>query len=199
MIHNQKKLQSQWTKVQSGEFVQNMQKYGYFEARVQVPTDRKGRACKLRLVAENEFDLNPLGVTGDPTAKKGANIIMMSNSLWADNKFSTGVQYWTTDTGSGNTESVDIDAGDPLGGAVHTYGLYWTPTKLEWYFDGVMVRDEGAHKDPSTEHLIPQDIPLFWSVESQILDWLMQGPTTAPHWPEACKIEYVRHFALDAG
>ena len=94
---------------------------------------------------------------------------------------------------------MSIDAGDPLGGAVHTYGLYWTPTKLEWYFDGVMVRDEGAHKDPSTEHLIPQDIPLFWSLESQILDWLMQGPTTAPHWPEACKIEYVRHFALDAG
>ena len=191
------KMQSKWTKVMSGEFNQEMQKYGYFEAKLHVPADRKGRACRLRLVAEDEFDLNPLGATGDATAKKGANIIMMSNSVWPNNEFNTGVQYWTTDTGDSNTDSVAITSTDPLGDAVHTYGLYWTPTKLEWYFDGVKVRDEGAHK--STEHLIPQDIPLFWSVESQVLNWLMGGPDTAPSWPEACKIEYVRHFALDSG
>ena len=194
-----KKMQSKWSKVMSGEFNQDMQRYGYFEAKMHVPADRKGRACRIRLVAEDEFNLNPLGATGDATAKKGANIIMMSNSVWPNNQFSTGVQYWTTDTGDVNTDSFTVSSTDPLADTVHTYGLYWTPTKLEWYFDGVMVRDEGAHKDPPTEHLIPQDIPLFWSVESQILSWLMGGPETAPHWPEACKIEYVRHFALDSG
>ena len=34
-----------------------------------------------------------------------------------------------------------------------------------------MVRDEGAHK--GTQHLVPEDIPLFFQMQSQILNWLM--------------------------
>ena len=64
-----------------------------------------------------------------------------------------------------------LSADEPLGDNPHTYGLFWTPTKLEWYFDGVMVRDEGVHK--GTQHLVPEDIPLFFQMQSQILNWLM--------------------------
>ena len=42
------KMQSKWSKVMSGEFKQEMTKFGYYEAKIQVPSDQQGRACRLR-------------------------------------------------------------------------------------------------------------------------------------------------------
>ena len=111
-------------------------------------------------------------------------------------EFSTAVEYYDT---PGNdhtaTESMLHKSDVHLAYRPHVYGLFWTPEKLEWYLDGVKIREEGA--EFGTQHLIPQDIPLFWSVESRVLDWLMGGPNEAPHWPEQCGIEYIRHYAID--
>ena len=111
-------------------------------------------------------------------------------------EFSTAVEYYDT---PGNdhtkTESMLHKSDVHLAYRAHVYGLFWTPEKLEWYLDGVKIREEGA--EFGTQHLIPQDIPLFWSVESRVLDWLMGGPNEAPHWPEQCGIEYIRHYAID--
>ena len=72
--------------------------------------------------------------------------------------------------------------------APHVFGLFWTKDKLEWYFDGQKIRSETG-KSPQ--------VPLFWQLESEIIENLNQGVDSATNWPEYCEFEYVRHFALD--
>ena len=54
---------------------------------IEVPTDRRGRACRIRLVPDgNEWNLNPNNVEGDLTAKKAARITLMDNSKWGEER-----------------------------------------------------------------------------------------------------------------
>ena len=54
---------------------------------MKVPTDRRGRACRIRLVPDgNEWNLNPNNVEGDLTAKKAARITLMDNWKWGEER-----------------------------------------------------------------------------------------------------------------
>lgn len=58
-----------------------------WRAMIKVPTDRRGRACRIRLVPDgNEWNLNPNNVEGDLTAKKAARITLMDNSKWGEER-----------------------------------------------------------------------------------------------------------------
>ena len=70
----------------------------------------------------------------------------------------------------------------------HVFGLFWTKDKLEWYFDGKKIR--------TVEGNSPQK-PLFWQLESEIIENLNQGVDSATTWPTYCEFDYVRHFAID--
>ena len=107
------KLQAKWNSVTGSEVKDQMPKYGYFETKlkvralrtimnlesvldmniwrdlIKVPTDRRGRACRIRLVPDgNEWNLNPNNVEGDLTAKKAARITLMDNSKWGEERVS---------------------------------------------------------------------------------------------------------------
>ena len=58
-----------------------------WRAMIKVPTDRRGRACRICLVPDgNEWNLNPNNVEGDLTAKKAARITLMDNSKWGEER-----------------------------------------------------------------------------------------------------------------
>ena len=58
-----------------------------WRAKIEVPTDRRGRACRIRLVPDgNEWNLNPNNVEGDLTAIKAARITLMDNSKWGEER-----------------------------------------------------------------------------------------------------------------
>ena len=64
-------------------------------ALIKVPTDRRGRACRIRLVPDgNEWNLNPNNVEGDLTAKKAARITLMDNSKWGEEKSFKNLEFW---------------------------------------------------------------------------------------------------------
>ena len=70
-----------------------------WRALIKVPTDRRGRACRIRLVPDgNEWNLNPNDVEGDLTAKKAARITLMDNSKW-DEEWVSYLLIWKSSLG----------------------------------------------------------------------------------------------------
>ena len=54
---------------------------------------------------EDEWNLNPNDVTDDLTAKKGAKIVLMSNSIWSNTKFHTAVDYYNKPDNTGDDDT----------------------------------------------------------------------------------------------
>ena len=186
------KVQSKFQKLASTESDPEMPSYGYWEAKIKVAADREGRSCKLKLIPEDEWNLNPNGVIGDTSAKKGAKITIMSNEAWgkdSNKTWKSGVEYWKGDSGDAATVDQSHLHETKLSDDFHIYGLRWTSNTLQWYFDGKLAREE-------TGDLVPQDVKLYWQLESSVVKWLNGGPKDSDDWSgdTACEIEYVRHY-----
>ena len=114
----------------------------------------------------------------------------MSQSVWGDNKYQTTIS-WDDLSGNGlQSEGLNVDASG-ISTGFHTYGLLWSADKIEWFYDGESVR---TVTDPD---LIPNQYNLYPRLESQIVDWLVGGPSTDDPWPAECKFDYYRHFVFD--
>ena len=114
----------------------------------------------------------------------------MSQSVWGDNKYQTTIS-WDDLSGNGlQSDGVNVDASG-ISTGFHTFGLLWSADKIEWFYDGQSVR---TVTDPN---LIPNQYNLYPRLESQIVDWLVGGPSTDDPWPAECKFDYYRHFVFD--
>lgn len=103
------------------------QKYGYFEAEIQVAST-PGLDTAFWLFARD----HNLGKTGSQELDV---VEVPSGSNWNGNFINTGVV---------NQSDSDIrqDYKGPLKAGYHTYGVDWEPDSVTWYLDGNFVRSE---------------------------------------------------------
>ncbi|PYE81396.1 family 16 glycosylhydrolase [Pseudoroseicyclus aestuarii] len=87
-------------------------------------------------------------------------------------------------------ESGDPDASLALetgaGTGFHTYGLHWTETHLQWYFDGELVRE--------TEAVIDEDMYLILNLA--VGGWA-EIPDDSTDFSDGLRIDYVRVYVPD--
>ena len=123
--------------------------FGFWEARIKVDAIRNGRSCQFYILPE-AYDLNPDDSTTDNTARKGAKIDILNQSVWGANKYNVGVQWDGLEDGTQSTTTTVDAAG--LADDYHTFGLLWSQEKLEWYYDGdVVATDTDPDHIPNQE------------------------------------------------
>ncbi|MFC6355538.1 glycoside hydrolase family 16 protein [Luethyella okanaganae] len=147
--------------------------YGTLEARVHTPYQTNGHLAAVWLLPT--AGLAPGGVI-DGTARDGAEMDIAETNYQADDY--TISLHWDAFDAPNHQQSSTLAAAPGLHSTwYHTFGLNWTPTKLEFTYDGNIVR---TVTDPTlisqvTEYpLLSHEILDMWadgSVHNEIFDW----------------------------
>ena len=120
--------------------------YGWFEIKMQI-VPVHGTQSAFWLWPENGLFDNDAGCSG--TAHYGAEIDIIEAAKQAD-LYPCNIHYDGYSSGNGcyQNDKMEINL-DGLHEGFHTFGLHWTPDKLEWYADGSVVRtiDDPAKVD----------------------------------------------------
>jgi beta-glucanase (GH16 family) len=150
------------------------QKFGYFEARIKIPTASKMWPAFWMLPdslsSEAELDiLEAIGITGDPGFDTGA------------------IHYNSYGVNDGITRDEPYD----LGGDYHTYGALWQAGKVTWYRDGKKIGEKvtGGNFDNS---------PMYLLLNLAVGGNWPGDPDSATYAALPCtmKVDYVRAFTI---
>ncbi|WP_405482999.1 family 16 glycosylhydrolase [Streptomyces sp. NBC_00009] len=156
--------------------------YGTLEAGVHTPYVTNGHLAAVWLQADG--GPTPGGVV-DGTARDGSEMDLVETAYQAD-KFSTAI-HW--DGYGADHQSLGTTPAAPGLHSVwyHTFGLNWTPAKLEFTYDGAVVRTE---TDPK---LISQ-VMEFPILSHEVLDNWADGSIhdETYEWTSNMYVDYVR-------
>ena len=155
-------------------------KYGYVEMRAKMEDDGGGGHQALWMVgtqsdADNWSD-----------SRQTAEIDVLETSFydayknwrlcgygWNDRNFCPS--WYTSDT--------DVPSGDP-GKEYHTYGMEWTPTQLNFYYDGELYRTIDSSPDYEMGIILSIYQNAGWS----------GGKPSADNWPKEFCVDYIRVY-----
>jgi beta-glucanase (GH16 family) len=159
------------------------QRYGYFEARIQVPS---GSGLHSSWWLWPITDLWPPEI--DIMEVRGSQPTQVNMTThWAENDMHRIGPTDTTFTGDHYAESTYI--GSDFTQDFHVFGVEWTPSMLIWYIDGV-------ERHRTTEH-VPQEA--FWLELDLALD-NYGGPVDASTLlPASMLVDYVRVYRMPDG
>ncbi|MCQ4210169.1 glycoside hydrolase family 16 protein [Streptomyces longispororuber] len=156
--------------------------YGTIEARVHTPALTNGHLAAVWLQAD--AGLTPGGAV-DGTARDGAEMDITETNYQAD-KYSVTLHYdgYGADHKSSGTVA---DAPGLHSTWYHTFGLSWTPTQLQFLYDGTVVR---TVTDPQ---LISQ-VKEFPILSHEVLDNWADGSVHDEtfDWHSTMYVDYVR-------
>jgi hypothetical protein len=129
--------------------------YGYLEARIQIAETSKGNHTAFWLQGKNQGNV-------DNSAADGAEIDIFE-SAWNNNTTKAVVHY---DGYGSDKKNHTISYNTPnIHNGYHTFGLHWTATTMDIYYDGVKVRSTNAGKPfpfttkPEVGHPLVPNVP----------------------------------------
>ena len=157
------------------------QKYGYFEASINVP--RNGGFWPAWWLLKEPYNTNDvsepdwppevdiLEITGE---SGGAQTSISCNIFYGPN-------YPLSGGGGASDDNVSVSISDATTG-FHTYGYQWTPTSHTFYQDGVSLGSISAH---------PYTLYPMWAILQMAI-----RSTPSGSLPAAMQVDYVRIWAL---
>jgi beta-glucanase (GH16 family) len=156
--------------------------FGTLEARVHIPPTN-GHLAAVWILPTN--GLAPGGVV-DGTARDGAEMDILESNYQAD-KYTTTL-HWDAFDGPNHQQSSAVAQTPTLHSTwYHTVGLNWTPTKLEFTYDGTIVR---TVTDPAKISQV-KEYPLL---SHEILDQWADGSIHDEvfNWTSSMYVDYIR-------
>jgi beta-glucanase (GH16 family) len=147
------------------------QKFGYFEARLQVPPGQ-GMWPAFWL----------LGKVGSP----GVNEIDVHEILGHQPSRAYMTVHWGTDYGSGHQSDGSYWDGPDFSAGFHTFGLEWNPDSIIWTIDGVERKRHTGAGVPQVEMYVILNLAIGGS-------WPGPPDATTP-FPGRYQIDYVRAY-----
>jgi len=178
-----KLLSRKYTTAMITTFDKWTQCYGYFEARMKLPTARGLWAAFWMMP-----DRAP-GATGDRETTKDGGMefdILEHLTEWGPGRYNTAVHwdgYGKDHKSWGNNQNYYGRTADGW----HTWGMLWEPGKVTWYCDGVKKADFANTHVGS----VPDDFIL----DVQMGGWATKNVDDA-HLPDYLQIDYVRAWQL---
>lgn len=160
-------------------------KYGYVEMRAKMEDDGGGGHQALWMVGtQNDAD-------NWHDSSQTAEIDVLETSFydayrnwrlcgygWNDRDFCSS--WYTSDS--------DVPSGDP-GKEYHTYGMEWTPTQLNFYYDGELYRTIDSSPDYEMGIILSIYQNAGWS----------GGVPSADNWPKEFCVDYIRVYKPEDG
>ncbi|MEV5979483.1 glycoside hydrolase family 16 protein [Streptomyces sp. NPDC052114] len=146
--------------------------HGTLEARVHTPARTNGHLAAVWLQAD--AGLTP-GGTVDGTARDGAEIDVTETNFQAD-KYSATL-HWDGYGADHRSSSTVADAPGLHGTWYHTFGLTWTPTRMQFLYDGTVVRtvtDPELISQVKEFPILSHEVLDNWadgSVHDEVFDW----------------------------
>lgn len=132
--------------------------FGFLEARIKIAETAKGNHTAFWLQGHNQSVVNN-------SAANGAEVDIFE-SAWVNNTTKAVVHF---DGYGADRKNHTIPYNTPnLHTGYHVFGLHWTPTAMEIYYDGVLVQSTNANKpfpftvDPNGYPLVPQVPEWLW-------------------------------------
>jgi len=147
------------------------QRYGYFEARLQVPAGQ-GLWPAFWL----------LGANGSP----GVNEIDIHEILGNQPTRAYQTIHWGTDYRAGHHADGSSWSGPDFAAGLHTFGLEWSADQVVWTIDGIVVKTYAGPGVPQ----VPMYVILNLAVGG---DWPGSPDATTP-FPARYEIDYVRAY-----
>ena len=127
--------------------------YGYLEARIKIAETAKANHTAFWMQGHNQGNV-------DNSASDGAEIDIFE-SAWTNNTTKAVVHY---DGYGAQAKNHTIPYNTPnLHAGYHVFGLHWTATSMDVYYDGVKVSSTNASKPfPFTDSLVPNVPEWLW-------------------------------------
>lgn len=167
--------------------------FGFLEARIQIAETVKGNHTAFWLQGSNQNNV-------DNSAADGAEIDIFE-SAWVNNTTKAVVHF---DGYGADKKNHTIPYNTPnLHNGYHTFGLHWTPTGMDIYYDGVKVESTSPSKpfpftiDPNGYPLVPQVPEWLWlSVGASFADGDFQSQPVGTL--SDALVDYVRVYKSSA-
>ncbi len=181
--------QGGWIESRNDQFIGDA-KYGYYEARIRITSDPNGKIWPTWWVWGKNWRMID-GVVNTDTATE---LDIMEYSGWAKkfsgNKATSSHHYQRKREINGKTHITTSSENAAQRNAFewHTWGVYWTPTEISFYYDGEkyfesdqpgdaateiypmkLIFSSSPHKNNPTPELEPQPGETFPSFE---IDWV---------------------------
>jgi len=167
--------------------------FGFLEARIQIAETAKGNHTAFWLQGSNQSNV-------DNSAADGAEIDIFE-SAWVNNTTKAVVHF---DGYGADKKNHTIPYNTPnLHNGFHTFGLHWTPTGMDIYYDGSKVISTNPSKpfpftiDPNGYPLVPQVPEWLWlSVGASFADGDFQSQPVGTL--SDALVDYVRVYKSSA-
>jgi endo-1,3-1,4-beta-glycanase ExoK len=176
----------------------NNYRYGWYEARYKPPTDMTGnfisslfvfRTPKLQDWREIDVELTPTGAGSPGPAAMGTNVYFfgtpaMPNGMDGYNAAHADPNEMVATPGITNNQA-----------DFHVYAFEWTPSAINWYVDGAMVRTKKA---TAAVPIPEQSVKIFMNLWIFGTDNSFGGNTPENNtYPLTATYDYVRFYKLD--
>lgn len=158
------------------------QAYGYFEARLRLPTAR-GLWPAFWLMPDRGPSAGPEGWKRESTRDGGMEIDIMEHlTEWGPGRYNVACHWDGYEAGHRQWGTAHLYY-RPTPDDWHTFGLLWEPGKLTWFCDG-LKKAEFAHERVGTQ-------PAYIILNVQMGGWAT-GDVDEKRLPDFLDIDYVR-------
>jgi beta-glucanase (GH16 family) len=162
------------------------QAYGYFEARVKLPTAR-GLWPAFWLMPDRGLAAGTEGWKRENTKDGGMEMDILEHlTEWGPGRTNVAVHWDGYDTDHKQWGTTNIYYG-PTQDGWHTWGLLWEPGKLTWFIDGIK-KAEFANDRVGT-------IPAYLILNVQMGSWATKDVDVAA-LPDYMQVDWVRAWQL---
>ena len=162
------------------------QKYGYFEARVKLPTAR-GLWPAFWMMPDRGPEGGPEGWRRESTSDGGMEIDILEHlTEWGPGRNNVALHWDGYGKNHQSWGTSNIYYG-PTPDGWHNFGVLWEPGKLTWYIDGI--------KKAEYENERVSSIPSYLLVNLQMGGWATKDVDEAK-LPDYYQIDYVRAWQL---
>lgn len=161
------------------------QRYGYFEARMKLPTAR-GLWPAFWMMPDRGASAGNEGQRGSTSAPGMEIDIMEQLAEWGPGRYNIATHwdgYGADHKHWGNSSTYFGRTADDW----HTWGALWEPGKITWYCDGI--------KKAEWENERVGSLPMYMILNVQIGGWATSNVDTA-HLPDTLQVAYVRAWQL---
>lgn len=156
--------------------------YGYFEARMKLPTAR-GLWPAFWMMPDRGPNAGPEGWKREDTRNGGMEIDILEHlTEWGPGRANIAAHWDGYDTDHKQWGDANVYYG-PTPDGWHTWGLLWEPKKLTWYCDGIKKGELVSDRIGS--------VPVYLILNVQMGGWATKDVDDA-NLPDALLVDYVR-------
>lgn len=158
------------------------QRYGYFEARMKMPTAR-GLWPAFWMMPDRGPGAGPEGWKRESTRDGGMEIDILEHlTEWGPGRYNIAAHWDGYDADHKQWGDAQVYYGSTSDGW-HTWGLLWEPGKLTWYCDGIKKGEFAGERVGST--------PAYLILNVQMGGWATRDVDEAK-LPDYLQVDYVR-------